>query len=229
MALILNIDTSSTFCSICLAEDGNVLAERNDLTENRHASQLTNYIREVLEVQHLRFEDLSAVAVSSGPGSYTGLRIGASVAKGLCYGLGLPLIGVSTLQGLAYSMSMKHPDENGVYISVLDARRDDIYMAVYDVNNNMVEKDKFATASVVFSDIKSSYSVKNVYFGGPGAAKMKISCLNNEFGTVIENLICVASNINIISYKRYINDIFEDVTYFEPFYLKEFEGRIKAD
>ena len=229
MALILNIDTSSAVCSVCLAEDGHVIAERNDFSENRHASGLTALITEVMEERGLALKDLSAVALSSGPGSYTGLRIGASVAKGICYGLDKPLISVSTLQGLAYVMEQLFTDTNGVYVAMLDARRDDVYMATYDKNNIVIEKDNFATASVVFADIMRTYSVKNVYFGGPGAAKMKLNCLNNEFGTVIENLICVASNINTISYKRFVNGEFEDLTYFEPFYLKEFEGRIKSN
>ena len=229
MALILNIDTSSTVCSICLAENGKVIAERNDLSENRHASGLTTLITEVMRERGLALKDLSAVALSSGPGSYTGLRIGTSVAKGICYGLDKPLISVSTLQGLAYVMAQQFTDENGVYVAMLDARRDDVYMAIYDRNNVIIEKDIFATASVVFPDIMKAYNVKNVYFGGPGSLKMKLICLNNEFGTVIENLICVASNINTISYNRFINGEFEDLTYFEPFYLKEFEGRMKVN
>jgi tRNA threonylcarbamoyladenosine biosynthesis protein TsaB len=229
MALILNIDTSSTVCSVCLAEDGKVIAERNDLSENRHASGLTTLITEMMNERGLALKDLSAVALSSGPGSYTGLRIGTSVAKGICYGLDKPLISVSTLQGLAFVMAQQFADENGIYIAMLDARRDDVYMAIYDKNNIVIEKDSFATASVVFPDILKAYNVKNVYFGGSGALKMKLICLNTEFGTVIENLICVASNINSISYNRFINGEFEDLTYFEPFYLKEFEGRMKIN
>jgi tRNA threonylcarbamoyladenosine biosynthesis protein TsaB len=110
---------------------------------------------------------------------------------------------------------------------MLDARRDDVYMAVYDVDNNMVEKDIFATADVVFSDMQMAYSVKNVYFGGPGSLKVEFLCLNTKFGIVIEKLICLANNISDNSYKRFINGTFEDLAYFEPFYLKEFEGRIK--
>lgn len=229
MAIILNIDTSSTVCSVCLAEDGHIIAERTDTSENRHASGLTTLISEMIEERGLALRDLSAVALSSGPGSYTGLRIGASVAKGICYGLDKPLISVSTLQGLAYMMAKKFTDTNGVYVAMLDARRDDVYMSIYDFDNIIVEKDTFATANVVFADIMATYSEKNVYFGGPGALKMKLICLNNEFGTVIENLICVAGNINALSYKRFQNNEFEDLTYFEPFYLKEFEGRMKTN
>jgi tRNA threonylcarbamoyladenosine biosynthesis protein TsaB len=229
MALILNIDTSSPACSVCLAEDGNVIAERNDLSENQHASRLTALIDELMEDQHVMLKDLSAVALSSGPGSYTGLRIGTSVAKGICYGLDKPLISVPTLQGLAYVMSVKHPDPDGVYIPMLDARRNDVYMSIYDVDNNIIEKDNFATVNVDFTAILANYSVKNIYLGGSGAKKVLLTEFNDIFGTIIENLICVARNINDISYKRFLYGKFEDHLYFEPFYLKEFEGRIKSN
>lgn len=227
MALILNIDTSSSVCSACLAEDGEIIEERNDLSENKHASMLTTLIRDVMDSQKIRPIDLSAVALSSGPGSYTGLRIGTSVAKGICYGLDKPLIAVSTLQGMAHKMSLMHPDPDGIYIPMIDARRDDVYMAIYDSDNILLEKDKFATINVDFFNILASYNVKNIYFGGLGASKLPLICSNNYNCTLIENIICVASNINAISYKRYEQGMFENVTYFEPFYLKEFEGRMK--
>jgi len=229
MALILNIDTSSSICAVCLAEDGEVIAERNDLSESRHASQLTTFIWGLLESQRVKTKDLSAIALSSGPGSYTGLRIGASVAKGLCYGLDKPLISVSTLQGLAYRMAETHPDPQGIYVPMLDARRENVYMAIYDRFNNIIEKDNFATVNVDFTAILANYSVKNIYLGGSGAKKVLLTEFNDIFGTIIENLICVARNINGISYKRFLYGKFEDHLYFEPFYLKEFEGRIKSN
>ena len=229
MALILNIDTSSEVCSVCLAEDGHMIEERNETSENRHASMLTSQIRELMDARGLKLKDLSAVALSSGPGSYTGLRIGTSVAKGICYGLNKPLISVSTLQGISHKMAQLYPDPQGIYVSMIDARRENVYMAVYDSQNQVITQDTFATIGVDFQDILAGYNVKNVYLGGTGAGKMNLICLNNEFGTVIENLICVASNITAISYKQYINGIYADVTYFEPFYLKEFEGRMKTN
>jgi tRNA threonylcarbamoyladenosine biosynthesis protein TsaB len=229
MALILNIDTSSSVCSVCLSEDGDVLAEHNDLAENKHASRLTTLIQEILDAQKIALRDISAVAISSGPGSYTGLRIGASVAKGICYGLDKPLISVPTLQGIASRMSLIAADKDGMYIPMLDARRNDVYMGAYNAQNHILEKDRFATVDGDLNDMLTSYNVKNIYFGGPGSFKTALICLNKDFGIVIENLICIASNINPISYKRYINGIFENVSYFEPFYLKEFEGRIKVN
>ena len=229
MALILNIDTSSPICSVCLAEDGTTIAERIDLTENQHASVLTILIREMLDDCGIKPTDLSAVALSRGPGSYTGLRISTSVAKGICYGADIPLIGVSTLRGLADSMSSSHPDRNALYVPMLDARRQDVYYGIYATDGDVIKEDNFATVDEDFLKMVERYNVKNIYFGGSGAIKAKIICLNMEFGTVIENLICKASNINAISYKQYIDGDFEDLTYFEPNYLKEFEGRIKSN
>jgi tRNA threonylcarbamoyladenosine biosynthesis protein TsaB len=227
MALILNIDTSSSVCSVCLAEDGDIIEERDDLSENKHASRLTDLIRDMMDSQKIKLSDLSAVALSSGPGSYTGLRIGTSVAKGICYGLDKPLIAVSTLQGMAHRMSAMHPHPDGIYIPMIDARRNDVYMAVYDSDNNMVENDTFTDLNVVFTDTLASYNVKNIYFGGLLTSKLSLIYLNNYNCTLIENIICVASNINAISYKRFVENSFENLTYFEPFYLKEFEGRMK--
>lgn len=227
MALILNIDTTSPICSVCLAEDGTVIAERIDLTENKHASVLTILIGELMQECDAKIKDLSAVALSSGPGSYTGLRISTSVAKGICYGAGIPLISVSTLKGLAAAMSISHSVGESIYVPMLDARRQDVYWGIYDEEGRVIKEDNFVTIDENFLALVASYNVKNVYFGGSGATKMKTMCLKMEFGTVIENLICKAKNISSISYKQYLNGIYEDLTYFEPNYLKEFEGRMK--
>ncbi len=227
MSLILNIDTSSSVCSVCLAENGDVIEERNEVSENKHASQLTILIREIVENQKMKLRDLSAVAISSGPGSYTGLRIGTSVAKGISYGIEKPLIAVSTLQGMAHKMSTMNPDPNGIYIPMIDARRSNVYMAVYDSDNNVMENDRFANINVDLTDNFGSYNVKSTYLGGLDAPKLQLICLNNYNCTLLENIICVASNISTISYKRFVHNVFENLTYFEPFYLKEFEGRMK--
>jgi tRNA threonylcarbamoyladenosine biosynthesis protein TsaB len=228
MAFILNIDTSSEICSVCLSDDGRVMAEKNDLLPNQHASRLTALIGEVIKKCNLTLKDIAAVALSSGPGSYTGLRIGASVAKGLCLGLGKPLIAVSTLQAMACQMAHLKPDPDGVYIPMLDARRDDIYMSIYDHENNIMQKDTLTPVGPHLFDILASHTVKNIYLGGSGSIKYSTSRLNSRVGTFIENIICIASNINLISYKRFVNNTYENLMCYEPFYLKEFEGRMKA-
>jgi tRNA threonylcarbamoyladenosine biosynthesis protein TsaB len=209
--------------------DGLVVAELEDASENNHASILTVLIAEVLKMASVKKLDLSAIAVSAGPGSYTGLRIGASVAKGLCYGLDIPLIGVSTLHGLAHTMSACIPDEKGVYISAIDARRDDIYYAIYDANDNLIEADSFCTVNEAFAEKLKGLNSNSIYMNETVYLKLQKICLNNEFGTVIENIILKASNIKDISFSHYIKGQYESSAYFEPFYLKEFEGRMKIN
>jgi tRNA threonylcarbamoyladenosine biosynthesis protein TsaB len=229
MAFILNLDTSTQLCSVSIAENGITIAEKEDISENRHATQLTALINNVLADSNLSLKALCAIAISSGPGSYTGLRIGTSVAKGLCYGLDIPLIGVSTLQGLAYAMAESKADEAGIYVPMLDARNNNAYMAIYDAENNIIEKDKFTALNVALIDNLRSNYVKTIYLGGSGATKFGEACLNINFGTVIENIICRSTNINMISYKLFLNNQMNNLAQFEPFYLKEFEGRMKIN
>ncbi len=228
MALILNIDTSSPVCSVCIADRGQVVAHRDDLTGNQHASLLAILVRDTLHEAGLTARDLSAVALSSGPGSYTGLRIGTSLAKGLCYGLDLPLIAIPTLMGMAWQMAATMTDASGVYVPMIDARRDDAYIAVYDASLNVLEKDTFVTVDTHLYDRFLRLYDSNIYFGGTASHKMINIFSNTKFGTVIENVKCISSNISMLSYEHYQRKIFSDLTYFEPFYLKEFEGRIKT-
>lgn len=228
MALILNIDTSSPVCSVCISDRGQVVAHRDDLTGNQHASLLAILVQDTLHEAGVTARDLSAVALSSGPGSYTGLRIGTSLAKGLCYGLGLPLIGIPTLMGLACQMTATMTDAAAVYVPMIDARRDDAYIAVYDGDLKVLEKDTFVTVDIHLFDRLLRLYDSNIYFGGTASHKMINLFSNNKFGTIIENVKCIASNISMLSYEHYQRKIFSDLTYFEPFYLKEFEGRIKT-
>ncbi len=228
MALILNIDTSSPVCSVCIADRGQVVAQRDDLTGNQHASLLAILAQETLREAGITPRELSAVALSSGPGSYTGLRIGTSLAKGLCYGLDLPLIAVPTLMGMAWQMAAISADKNGIYIPMIDARRDDAYIAVYDAGLNVLEKDVFVTVDTDLSDRFLRLYDSNIYFAGSASHKMINIFSNTKFGTIIENVKCIASNISMLSYEHYQRKIYSDLTYFEPFYLKEFEGRIKT-
>jgi len=227
MGIILNIDTSSEVCSACIAENGHILVENNELSGNQHASRLAGIISGLFDDIGMTVNDISAIALSGGPGSYTGLRIGASVAKGLCYGLDRPLMSVPTLRSLAAQMSTLCPDPDGIYIPMIDARRDDVFMAIYDFDNNLIRKDTFATVNSEFLDNLTCYNVKNIYFGGSGSSKVRKIASGEKFGTVIENVICLATNINMISYKFFDEKIFSDISQYEPFYLKDFEGRMK--
>ena len=227
MAFILNIDTSSPVCSVSVADQGRVLAARDDFSGNKHASSLAILIQEALAEAGLSASHLAAIAISSGPGSYTGLRIGTSAAKGLCYGLGIPLIAIPTLKGVAWRMSAISADSRGIFIPMIDARRDDVYMAVYDFALKSFQNDTFVTVDVNLTDTFLRLYDSSIYFGGTGCHKMIKLISNIKFGTVIENVQCVSSNISELSYDAFIRGDFEDLTYFEPFYLKEFEGNMK--
>ena len=222
MSFILHIDTSSPQCSVCIGESGRVIAEKCATTENLHAKELTAMIEEVLNIVAITKESLQAVALNGGPGSYTGLRIGTAIAKGLCYGLGIPLIGISSLQAMASQMITERPVENGVYIPMIDARHNNIYMGVYDLNCQNLLKDTFVAMNEEFFNIYL-HSYKNRYIGGSGAKNAQ----NQEFGTVIENVLSRANNMVGLSFVRYKNEQWDNLAYYEPFYLKEFEVRTK--
>ena len=185
MALILNIDTSSPVCSVCIADRGQVVAQRDDLSGNQHASLLAILVQGVLREAGLTPHDLSAVALSSGPGSYTGLRIGTSLAKGLCYGMDIPLLTIPTLMGTAWQMSDNVSDKHGIYVPMIDARRQDAYLAVYDANLNILQKDSFVTVDEHLYDAFLRLYDSNIYFGGTASHKMINLFSNNKFGTII--------------------------------------------
>ena len=227
MAFILNIDTSSPICSVCIADRGQVILEMSDFSGNNHASVLTTLIQQLLIDTKLKVSGISAIALSSGPGSYTGLRIGASVAKGLCYGLDIPLIAIPTLMSMAWAMSAISADDRGIFVPMIDARRDDVYMAIYDPTVKILQKDAFVTTDENLFDVYLRLYDSPIYFGGSGSDKMIKIDPNHEFGTIIENIQCVSSNLSLLSYEWFRRKDFVDLTYYEPFYLKDFEGRMK--
>jgi tRNA threonylcarbamoyladenosine biosynthesis protein TsaB len=165
MAFILHIDTSSPICSVCIAENGVLLTERNDFSGNKHASVLNALIEAVLYDAGMMPTDLHAIALSGGPGSYTGLRIGTSLAKGLCYGLKIPLIAIPTLTGMAAAMSAQIPADNAILVPMVDARRDDAYLAIYDQGLKILQKDIFLTVDSKLFDSYLRLYDSSIYFG----------------------------------------------------------------
>ncbi|TLP82254.1 tRNA (adenosine(37)-N6)-threonylcarbamoyltransferase complex dimerization subunit type 1 TsaB [Maribacter sp. ACAM166] len=218
MGLILNLETSSTNCSVCVARDGVILAMKELNSANySHAEKLHIFIEEVLLEASLKTQDLDAVAVSKGPGSYTGLRIGVSSAKGLCYALGIPLISVSTLKSIASQLNSN--EEVAVIIPVLDARRMEVFSAVFDIQLNQVRETK---AEVIDENSFKKYlSLKAVHFLGSGAEKIK-GVFNQENTTYHCDVVPSAKQMAAISFEKYSTKQFEDVAYFEPYYLKDF-------
>lgn len=221
MALILNIETSTKNCSVCLAKDGEVVALReiNDANYS-HAEKLHPFIDEVLKEANLKISDIDAFAVSKGPGSYTGLRIGVSAAKGLCFASDKPLISIDTLKALAHSISI----EDGVIIPLLDARRMEVYSSVFDVDYHQVREIK---AEIIDENSFVNFLENgNVYFLGDGSEKCK-SIINHKNAQFMDDQFPSSEQMAQLSYKKFKTSDFEDVAYFEPFYLKNFVAGVQ--
>lgn len=226
MALILNIETSTQVCSVSLSVDGAITEIKESHTKNSHAEQLTIFIQQLIKHAACELKDLDAIAVSKGPGSYTGLRIGVSTAKGLCYSLDKPLIAISTLQAMAVGMVQQMDDDLATYLfcPMIDARRMEVYSALFSDNVSMVRKIK---AEII--DEKSFLKeLKNniVVFGGDGAPKCKEALGKNQNAIFLDEFFPSSKFMAQLSEQKFRNSDFEDVAYFEPFYLKDFVAGI---
>ncbi len=216
MAYILSLETATTNCSVSLSKDGKtiVLKEGNDKSYS-HAERLHVYINEVLKEAKISSSSLDAIAVSKGPGSYTGLRIGVSAAKGLCFALEKPLISIPTLDALAHQVNI----EEGIIVSMLDARRMEVYSAIYNSNYKQIRETQ---AQILDENSFSDYLEKGkVYFIGNGVEKTKI-IIKHPNAYFIEDKFPSASEMSMLSYNKYKLGDTEDVAYFEPYYLKDF-------
>ena len=216
MAYILAIETTTKNCSVALFDDAKQLALKELVSEGySHAEQLTIFIEEVLSEVKISINNLNAIALSMGPGSYTGLRIGTSTAKGLCYSLGIPLIAISTLKAMALGISKNY--DSTLYCPMIDARRMEVFAGIYDAENNEIRE---INADVVDVNTYAKYLKNEVLFFGDGALKCA-DIISNENANFIE---CYpsAKDIRTLAFQKYSNNDFEDVAYFEPFYLKDF-------
>ncbi|WP_445732070.1 tRNA (adenosine(37)-N6)-threonylcarbamoyltransferase complex dimerization subunit type 1 TsaB [Mariniflexile sp.] len=214
--LILNIETATTNCSVALSRNGQTIILKEDYDKNySHAERLHVYIDAVLNEASITSKDLDAIAISKGPGSYTGLRIGVSAAKGLCFALDIPLISVSTLEALAHQVNCN----DGVIIAMLDARRMEVYATVFDSSHHQIRETE---AQIIDETSFNDYLEKDqVYFIGNGVEKTKAT-IHHPNAVFIENKLPSANNMGLLAYNKYkIND-FEDIAYFEPYYLKDF-------
>lgn len=225
MGIILNLETSSTNCSVCLAKDGVILAMKELNSENySHAEKLHVFIEEVIKEATLKMQDLEAIAVSKGPGSYTGLRIGVSAAKGLCYALSIPLVSISTLKSMA--SQLKGVNDDVTIIPVLDARRMEVYSAIFDSQLNQVRETK---AEIIDEQSFEAYiGSTSVHFLGSGAEKIK-GIFNSKNLNFHLDVVPSAKEMALISFDKFKNKDFEDVAYFEPYYLKDFVLQTKKD
>lgn len=219
MALILSLETSTTVCSVALHKQGVLLDTLEDHTPNSHSALLTVLVENILKKQKLEVNELDAIAVSIGPGSYTGLRIGASVAKGLAYGAEIPVIAIPTLKVIASALleSGNEIDDSALICPMIDARRMEVYSALYSQNLEIIKEIK--------PEIIDEHSYKDIlkdnkiYFCGNGAEKCK-EIINNENSFFIDDIFASAKMMGDLAYKKFQNNEFENVAYFEPFYLK---------
>nr|WP_321375628.1 tRNA (adenosine(37)-N6)-threonylcarbamoyltransferase complex dimerization subunit type 1 TsaB [uncultured Bacteroides sp.] len=220
MPCILHIETSTTVCSVAISEDGLAIFNKEDFNGPSHAVSLGVFVDEALSFADSRAIMFDAVAVSCGPGSYTGLRIGVSMAKGVCYGRNIPLIGIPTLEVLTVPVLLYHDlPEDALLCPMIDARRMEVYAAVYDRALNV---KRVISADIVDENSYLEFLNEHpVYFFGNGAAKCreKITHPNAHF---IDDISPVAKLMFPLAEKAYAKGDFKDVAYFEPFYLKEF-------
>ena len=215
MSYILNIETATKNCSVALAKDGKTLLCK-EISEQgySHAELLHVFIEEILNESKITFQDLNAIAISKGPGSYTGLRIGVSSAKGFCYALGIPLIAIDTLTILANQIKV----ENGLIVPMIDARRMEVYSAVF---NSDAKKIREVQAEILTEDSFTSYN-ETLHFIGDSNEKAQPVLTNSNFVFHDEIVFPSANEMSVLSFKKYQNQAFEDVAYFEPYYLKDF-------
>lgn len=224
MALLLCIETATRVCSVSLSRDADLLAIRESEDPNVHAAMLTVFIDEMSRQANISLSELDAVAVSMGPGSYTGLRIGVAAAKGLCYALNKPLIAVSTLQAMACGMKDKvlaeYPQSHLLFCPMIDARRMEVYCGFYTQENHEIREVR---AEIVeehsFSEFLETHPV---VFGGDGAEKCKPILGNHPNANFLANFAASAKFMGLIAMDKFNRKSFENLAYFEPFYLKDF-------
>ncbi|WP_375252890.1 tRNA (adenosine(37)-N6)-threonylcarbamoyltransferase complex dimerization subunit type 1 TsaB [Dokdonia donghaensis] len=217
MTHILCLETATTNCSVALSINGEVVMMQEDNAKKySHAERLHTFIKEVLDKAGVAQEKLNAIAVSKGPGSYTGLRIGVSAAKGLCAALDIPLIAVETLRSLSRKQNLTH---NELVVPMLDARRMEVYSAIYDSEGNVIRGTE---AQILDETSFTEYLDKNiVHFIGNGVEKFKEVCTHPN-ARFVTNELPSAAQMAAISDQKFTEGLFEDVAYFEPYYLKDF-------
>jgi tRNA threonylcarbamoyladenosine biosynthesis protein TsaB len=225
MACILCLETSTEVCSAAIAEDGKIVDFREDLTGQNHSRLLTAFISELLTANGMKASDFDAVAVSEGPGSYTGLRIGVSAAKGICYGAEIPLIAISPLEAMAsYVIENKVdldliPREKDRLVPMIDARRMEVFMAEYDWQLNPISP---VEARIIDAEsFHDSEDESLLLFFGNGSAKCKTVLSDTRF-RFIDGIIASSRNMAVLANHKFKLGNFVDVAYFEPFYLKDF-------
>jgi tRNA threonylcarbamoyladenosine biosynthesis protein TsaB len=222
--MILCLETATNLCSVALCDSAGVISLRESNESKSHASQLTVFIEEILAGQGIRAHDLSAVAVSKGPGSYTGLRIGVSVAKGIAFGASIPVIGIETTFSMFWGIMKSsyfnsETDSDTLFCPMLDARRMEVYYAIYDSCGNKI---KDISAGIIDNDtFKDFPETRKIVFFGDGALKCK-EVINRGNALFATDYLISASHMHKPVFQSFNDHLYEDVAYFEPLYLKDF-------
>jgi tRNA threonylcarbamoyladenosine biosynthesis protein TsaB len=222
MPLILSMETSSRNCSVALHNDGGLIAHYNVSEERSHSRVITNLIEKLIRENNFLLGDVDAVAVSKGPGSYTGLRIGVSTAKGLCYALDKPLIAINTLQAMAFQIDISLYKDY-LLSPMIDARRMEVYTALFDSENNFVTETE---ARIINEEsYKEILGSRKILFFGDGSLKCRSLFSGKENSLFLDNINPSATAVGALALKSYSSGLFENLAYFEPFYLKDFVSK----
>ena len=224
MACILSIETSTDVCSVAMSENGQCIFKQEDHGGLNHAVSLGGYVDEALSFTDNHAIPLGAVAVSCGPGSYTGLRIGVSMAKGVCYGRNVPLLAVPTLEVMCVPVLLNHEiEEDALLCPMIDARRMEVYSAIYD---RALKEQRETRADVVDADTYREYLDRRpVYFFGNGAAKC-METINHPNARLIEGIEPLAKYMFPLAERKWVQEEYEDLAYYVPFYLKDFVAKM---
>jgi tRNA threonylcarbamoyladenosine biosynthesis protein TsaB len=227
MSHILILETSGESCSVALTDNDELIYSKEINETNSHASHLTNLISNALNQAELDFNKIDAVAVNGGPGSYTGLRVGISVAKGMCFSLSIPLVAVDGLKCLASAAIQKHQNKFSVYCAIMNSRLNELYCSSYKNDNSCI----LNPAAVILDDdfIQDLDQHSSVCFAGSGYEKIKPFILNYKNFYVDYEIIMSAKVLSKEAFSKYENNVFESLVDFEPFYLKPVHIRKKLE
>lgn len=229
MAYLIHLETCTRSLSVAVSQDDRLISEKITHSGNTHSENITIFIEQAVNEAGISLSNLDAVSVSKGPGSYMGLRIGTSAAKGLCFALDIPLIAVDTLQAMALKMSHETQALKALYCPMLDARRMEVYCALYNEQNKCIQP----TAARIIDNKSFENELMNntIFFFGDGAPKCKSVLHESPLALFEDNYVMSAQALIPLAWQRYTENKFENLAYFEPFYLKNFipgEPKVKG-
>ena len=219
--LYLAIESATKMCSVALFENDTLIGFKEEDGDYSHAEKLAVFVDELLKSSDKLYRDLAAVAVSSGPGSYTGLRIGLSLAKGICFSQQIPLISISTLKAMASGAIVSHKDDKALYCPMIDARRMEVYTAIY--TSQLEEKEPVKALVLDENSLVDELASNSVCFFGDGADKFK-DVIDSKNAVFLDTNFVSASHWGALIHSKFTKEEMEDLAYYEPFYYKDFRA-----